>query len=200
MALLEFLSSLVIWWIVEFGYFGIFLTMVAVSAFLPVPSEVVMPFAGFVVAEGKLGFWQVVLAGSIGNLIGSLAAYWVGISGGRRLLKKYGRYIFLGERELKWAEDWFRRYGSKAIFISRLLPVIRTAISLPAGIARMDLRRFVAYTFLGSVPWCILLTYVGMALGEHWASLQGWFSGLDVLIVIGIVAVAAYWVWRVKKG
>jgi membrane protein DedA with SNARE-associated domain len=200
MSLVGFLSAIIIWWIVELGYLGIVLLMALESAFLPVPSEIIMPFAGFAVFQGLMDFWLVVLAGTVGNLVGSLAAYYVGIRGGRPLLEKYGKYILISKRELDWADHLFAKYGSKIIFISRLLPVIRTAISLPAGIAKMDIKKFSFYTFVGSLPFCIALTYIGVVLGENWTSISGWFHYLDILVVVGAIAGVIYYVYRIRRA
>lgn len=197
-AILEFVSAVTMGWITLFGYFGIFVAMALESACLPVPSEIVMPFGGYFAFLGRLDFWLVTLAGTLGCLAGSLVAYYVGLKGGRPLLRKYGKYVLISERELKWAEDWFRKWGNKAIFVSRLLPVIRTVISLPAGIARMPIRPFIVYTFVGSLPWCAALAYAGYLLGENWEEVGGYFHNLDLFVMIAVVAAAAYLLWRYK--
>jgi membrane protein DedA with SNARE-associated domain len=161
-----------------------------------------MPFSGYLVYTGRFNLWAVSVAGAIGCVVGSLAAYWVGMYGGRPLIEKYGRYVLISRRDLDLADKWFARYGEWIVFTSRLLPVIRTFIAFPAGVARMNLTRFVLYTFAGSLPWCLALAYVGQRLGEQWDkndALKSWFHRFD--FVIGIVAVlsVAWWVWRHVK-
>ena len=186
--IIVFLSSVVIYLITAFGYLGIFLTMAMESAALPIPSEIVMPFAGYVASQGNLDFWAIVIAGTLGNLVGSLLLYYVGLKGGRPVLMKYGKYILISEREIRIAEEWFRKFGSKVIFFSRMLPVVRTFVSLPAGAAKMDIKKFSFYTLVGSVPWNIALTYVGFVLGENWQQIEGVFRAFD-LAIVGIAAV-----------
>jgi membrane protein DedA with SNARE-associated domain len=200
--IIVFLSSVVIYLITAFGYLGIFLTMAMESAALPIPSEIVMPFAGFVASQGGLDFWAVVIAGTLGNLIGSIILYYVGLKGGRPVLMRYGRYLLISEREIKIAEEWFRKFGSKVIFFSRMLPVVRTFVSLPAGAAKMDIKKFSFYTLVGSVPWNIALTYIGFVLGENWQQIEGAFRALDVAIVgIGAIVIAfiAYSLFKKKS-
>ncbi|TDA70569.1 MAG: DedA family protein [Clostridia bacterium] len=166
------------------------------SACIPIPSEVILPFGGYLVSQGELLFWGVVLAGTVGGTIGSVGAYLVGVHGGRPLLLRYGRYLLISPQHLEQAENWFARYGEATAFFTRLLPVVRTFISLPAGIARMPLDRFVIYTFLGSLPWSWLLTYVGVQLGNRWEQLGTLFHQLDLLIVILLVVLVCYLLWR----
>ena len=197
--IIVFVSSIITSLIAEFGYFGIFLAMVLESAALPIPSEIIMPFAGFVVLQGKLDFFLVVLAGTLGNLVGSILLYYIGLKGGRPLLVKYGKYILVSEREIKIADEWFKKFGSKVIFLSRMLPVVRTFISLPAGTARMDIRKFSFYTLLGSVPWNIALTYLGFVLGEKWQQIEGVFRAFDVIIIGAIGLVLFYFAYALFK-
>src|SRR5947208_2840920 len=171
------------------SYGGIALLMAIESACIPLPSELIMPFAGYLVYEGTLNLFWVATAGAIGCNIGSLVAYEIGYYGGRRLVERYGRWILLGRHELDWADRFFARWGYLAVFIGRLLPVVRTFIALPAGIARMPRLRFHVYTFLGSWPWCLALAWFGMKLGENWRELGQYFHKFDA--VIGVVIVAA---------
>jgi membrane protein DedA with SNARE-associated domain len=180
--LLVLLSNFVIWIIGGLGYGGIVLAMAIESACIPLPSEVIMPFSGYL--------------GALGCTIGSAVAYGVGAYGGRPFILTYGRYVLLSPHEVERADRWFARYGIAATFISRLLPVIRTFISLPAGIARIPFGRFLVYAFLGSFPWSWVLAYVGMLLGEHWDQVGGVLHSLDAVIVIGLVLAAAWFVWR----
>ncbi len=200
--LVEWGTNLILDWISNLGYPGILLLMALESACMPVPSEIVMPFAGFLVSEGttSMSFWGVVLVGSLGCTIGSIVAYVAGFYAGRPLILRYGRYILLREKHLAASEKWFAKYGDKATFFARLTPVIRTVISLPAGIAKMNFKKFVLYSFVGSVPWNIMLTYVGFWLGPNWESIKGIFRYLDVLVVVGIIAVVVYYVIRIRRG
>lgn len=183
------------------------------SCLIPLPSEIVMPLAGGLIAVGSsagakhlLGInpsWPawvslllVAFAGAVGCLIGSMVAYGIGHSGGRVLLLKYGRYLLISEHDAAKADRFFLRYGSATTFFSRLLPVIRTYISLPAGIARMPFAKFCVYTFLGSLPWCLVLAYIGYILGNHWDTLGPIFHDLDVVIVLALVVLIALYVWR----
>jgi len=146
-----------------------------------------------------MNLWLVGIAGALGCVLGSLVAYWVGMYGGRPVIEKYGRYILLSRHDLDLADRWFAKYGEAIVFISRLLPAIRTFIAFPAGVARMNLTRFVIYTFAGSLPWCIGLAYVGQKLGEQWDkddTLRTWFHRFDFVIGILIVLAVGWWVWR----
>ena len=192
MVLFEFLSTYIVNIIASIGYAGIFLLMTVESACTPLPSEIVMPFGGFAAQRGDLNFILVVLAGTLGCLAGSLIAYSVGYYGGRPLLKKYGRYVFIKDHDIDLADRWFNKYGSKAVFVARLLPIVRAFISLPAGIARMDIKRFTAYSFLGSLPWCFALAYVGVLLGDNWGTLEHYWIYLDIATVLGIATFIAY--------
>jgi len=193
------LSLIITGLIAEFGYLGIFLTMVMESAGLPVPSEIIMPFAGFVVFQGKLDFLGVIIAGTIGNLVGSVILYYIGLKGGRPILIKYGRYILISEREIKIADKWFKKFGSKVIFFSRMLPVVRTFISLPAGAAKMDFKKFSFYTLAGSVPWNFILAYAGLVLGENWQDIEGVFRSFDIAIAVAVIALLAYFAYVLFK-
>ena len=191
------------------GYGGIALLMGIESACIPLPSEVIMPFSGFLVYTGRFSsLWLVATLGAIGCNLGSVLAYEVGAYGGRPLIEKYGRYILLNKHDLDVADRLFAKWGSMMVFIGRLLPVIRTFIALPAGIARMPRVKFHVYTFLGSWPWCWALAYVGYKLGERWDSdprLKQWFHRFDAVIVavllVGIVwFVRSHWKNRVRDA
>lgn len=198
--MIEQILSEVARWITELisntGYTGIFLLMAIESACIPAPSEVIMPFSGFLVFGGKFNFHLVAIIGALGNVGGSWLAWWAGWKGGRPFIQKYGRYILISEHDLQMADRFFGRYGAATVFFSRMLPVIRTYISFPAGIARMPLGRFLLYTFIGALPWCYLLTYVGVSLGERWESLRGYFREFDVLIAVVLILAAVWYLWR----
>jgi len=201
MGLVEWGTNLILDWISTLGYPGILFLMALESACMPVPSEIVMPFAGYLVYEGgtSMTFWGIVFFGSLGCTIGSVAAYAVGYYAGRPLILKYGKYVLIREKHLVTAEKWFERYGDKATFIARLLPVIRTVISLPAGISRMDFRKFVFYSFVGSVPWTLMLAYIGYWLGPSWEAVVGVFRGLDIVVVVAVVLVVGYYIMRMRN-
>jgi membrane protein DedA with SNARE-associated domain len=174
------------------GYGGIVILMAIESACIPLPSELIMPFAGYLVYEGRFSLLGVATVGALGCNVGSVIAYEIGYYGGRRLVERYGHWIFLTEHDLRWADRFFEKFGHAAVFIGRLLPVVRTFIALPAGIARMPRLRFHVYTFLGSWPWCFVLAYIGMKLGENWRSLGKYFHQFDIVIG-GVIAVAVLW-------
>ena len=194
--IIAWLSSLVINTISTAGYFGVFILMALESACIPIPSEVILPFSGFLVWEGRFVLWQVVLWGALGNLFGSIVAYAVGYFGGRRAIEKYGKYILISGHDLDLADNWFKKYGQATVFFSRLLPVVRTFISLPAGIARMDFKKFCFYTFAGCLPWSWLLAYFGVVMGENWEGLKVYFHKFDLIIGVIIILGIVWWVRR----
>ncbi|MEI6093137.1 MAG: DedA family protein [bacterium] len=193
--IIETLKTFTVATIGSLGYFGILLLMAIESACIPLPSEIIMPFAGYLVSIGYMNIWLAALAGAIGCNVGSELAYWVGYSGGRSAIYKYGKYVLLSPHELEIAEKWFEKHGEKTVFIARLLPVIRTFIAFPAGVAKMPRIRFHIYTFVGSYPWCLLLAWVGYKMGKAWddqnSVLRQTLHKADlfivVLLVIGIV-------------
>lgn len=197
--IIETLSDFIISVIEQLGYAGVFVGMTLESAGLPIPSEVVMPFAGYVVWEGGLTLIGVTVAGTIGCLVGSLIAYYIALWGGRPLLERYGRYVLIRKRELDRAHEWFEKHGDITIFVSRLLPIIRTYISFPAGIVKMDVKKFALYTVLGSLPWCLALAYIGVLLGPHWEDIEGLFVYLDILVVVGIAALIVYFIYHRRR-
>lgn len=192
-------AELVIKIISDAGYFGIASLMAIESACVPVPSEIIMPFAGFLTVSGELSFLLVVFWGAFGNLIGSIIAYYVGLYGGRPFIEKYGKYVLLGKEELDKSQKFFVKHGSASAFFSRLLPIVRTFISLPAGIARMPFLKFCAYTFVGSFIWSGLLAYIGVFLGENWKSIEVYFRKLDWLIAGLLIAGALYFIYKKIK-
>jgi membrane protein DedA with SNARE-associated domain len=197
--IIELLSVLIVATISRLGYAGVVLLMAIESACIPLPSEIIMPFSGYLVSKGEFNLWLVGVAGAVGCVLGSLVAYWVGMYGGRPLVEKYGRYLLISHHDLDLADRWFARFGEVIVFASRLLPAIRTFIAFPAGVARMNLKKFVIYTFAGSLPWCIGLAYVGQKLGEHWdkdPTLKTLFHRFDFIIGIILVVAVAWWVWR----
>lgn len=194
-SIITILSRFVISTISTLGYTGILLTMAIESACIPLPSEIIMPFSGYLVTTGQFTMLGVTLAGAIGNVIGSIAAYYAGVWGGRPFVERYGPYFLMSHRDLDIADRWFAKYGEAAVFFSRMLPVIRTFISLPAGIARMHFPRFVLFTFIGSIPWCYALAYIGVKMGQQWDQLREYFHEFDVVIGIGLALLIGYFLW-----
>ncbi|MGH9531334.1 MAG: DedA family protein [Terriglobales bacterium] len=197
--ILAILSGFVISTISATGYLGIVLLMAIESACIPLPSEVIMPFSGYLVFTGRFNLWWVATAGAIGCNVGSVVAYELGYYGGRRLVMKYGKWILLSQTDVDWADRFFARYGSAAVFIGRLLPVIRTFIALPAGIAKMPRVPFHVYTFAGSWPWCFVLAWLGMKAGENWRYLGKYFHQFDVVIGAGLLIGGIWFVWSHVK-
>ena len=185
------------------GYLGIFLAMAIESACIPLPSEVIMPFSGFLVAAGRFNFWLVIIVGAFGNLAGSVGMYWLGFYAQegmvRRFVRGAGRFL-VNEEDLGLGEQWFRKYGSGVVLFSRVVPVVRTFISLPAGIARVDFFKFSLLTFFGSLVWSTLLAYLGVRLGNNWDFLEPIFRKFDiVIIVLGIIVVGVYFYLKFKR-
>jgi membrane protein DedA with SNARE-associated domain len=166
------------------------------SACIPIPSELTMVFGGFLVSRGELDFVAVSLVGTVANLVGSWIAYWVGYVGGRPLIHRWGRYVLIRDHEVDRAHAWFERHGEAAVFVSRLLPVVRTFISLPAGVARMPFGRFTVYTFLGCLPWAFALTWAGVLLGNNWETFLRYGRPISYLIAAASVAVIGWWLYR----
>jgi len=181
--------------IAKTGYGGVVVLMAIESACIPLPSELIMPFAGYLVFTGTMKLLWVATAGALGCNLGSLVAYEIGCYGGRPLVERYGRWVLLGRRELDAADRFFARWGYLAVFVARLMPVIRTFIALPAGIARMPRLRFHVYTFLGSWPWCLGLSWLGMKLGENWRQLGKYFHRFDAVILLSL-AIGVFWFIR----
>jgi len=188
--------------IATYGYVAIFLLMALESACVPIPSEVTMLFAGalvsapFLAPEQQLDLVTVALVGAVANLVGSWLAYWAGYAGGRPLVDRWGRYLLLRPHEIDRAHTWFERYGHEAVFFGRLLPVVRTFISLPAGVARMNFWKFSLYTLLGCLPWTFGLAFLGFKLGERWGEVERFLRPVSWLVAVLLVAGVGWWVWR----
>jgi membrane protein DedA with SNARE-associated domain len=195
-SILGFLSGFIISIISNLGYVGIVLLMAVESACIPLPSEVILPFSGYLIYTGRFNLWGVALAGALGCNLGSAVAYYIGAHGGRGFLMKYGKYVLFSRRDLDLADRWFASYGQWTVFFARLLPVVRTFIALPAGIVKMDFWKFSVYTFAGSFPWCLALAYFGYQLGAHWDSLRPYFHKFDVAIGAVLVIGGAAYLWR----
>lgn len=195
------LTDLLVEWVAQtiaiLGYAGIAFLMMLESIIFPLPSEIILPLAGFLVSQGLLNFWLVVLAATIGSVIGSGISYEIGRFGGRPFLVKYGRFFLLNEQRLRKTDEWFNKHGEGTVLVSRLLPITRYFISIPAGIARMDRRKFFLYTAIGAFIWNLALTGAGLALGTHWLSLLEYGAKIEIIAVVVLVAVI---VWYVLKA
>jgi membrane protein DedA with SNARE-associated domain len=185
------------------AYTVVFLLMALQSACIPIPSEVIMPFAGYKLAHGWADLILVATVASIASNLGSIPAYWLGAAGGRPMIERYGRYILLQRRDLDLAERFFNRYGSIAVLVGRMLPIVRTFIAFPAGMAKMNQVRFHVYTFIGSWPWCFALAYIGMKLGNHWDTdphfktvFHRFQFGVELVLIVGLV----WFVWTHWKN
>jgi len=201
--LIAALAHFVIATISSLGYAGIAVLMALESACIPIPSEVILPFAGYLVSTGRFDLWLVAIVGALGCNIGSTIAYAVGYAGGRPLVERFGRYILLDRAELTRVEGFFARYGSVTVLVSRMLPVVRTYIALPAGMARMNFWKFQAYTFIGSLPWCLALAYVGFRLGKAWETNPRLHAVMHDFTIATVAVLACLIVWyevRVWRG
>lgn len=186
------------------GYAGVAVLMAIESACIPLPSEIIMPFAGYVVYLGHMNLWIVATAGAIGCNLGSVVAYWIGAKGGRPMVERYGRWVLMSRHDLDRMTKFFEKYGSITVLLGRLLPIVRTFIAFPAGIAKMPQGKFHIYTFVGSWPWCYALAYVGMKLGEKWhtdprfeQAFHRFHMGVEVVLIAGVV----WFVWsHVKRS
>ncbi len=183
----------------RFGYWGVALGMALESACIPLPSEIVLPFGGFLAATGRITLTQAILAGQFGGLAGSIAAYFLGRYGGRALLERYGKYVLISQHEIDVADRWFAEKGEWTVFLARLLPGIRTFISLPAGVAEMNFGRFLFYSFLGMLPWSFAFTWAGYALGNRWSMVREYLHRFDLVIIALLVAAVGWFIWYKLK-
>ncbi len=188
-----------------YGYFAIFILMTAESALIPIPSEITMTFAGFLSAAGIMNFWAATFTGAFGNLVGSLLAFWLGKATGeewiRTAIKKWGKWFLVHEKDFDLSLKWFKKYGQTITFSSRLLPIVRTFISLPAGIAEMDITLFSVFTFIGSFLWSGVLAYLGLKLGQNWQAIDPFFRKFQFLIVgAGLILVLIYIKKHLKRS
>jgi membrane protein DedA with SNARE-associated domain len=186
------------------GYVGVMLAMTIESAMIPLPSELILPYAGFLVSDpsqiepltrGAWNYWIVVIVATVGNTIGSLIGYAIGAWGGRPFLERYGRYLLIRPHEIELAERFFDRYGAATAFFSRLLPIVRTFISFPAGVARMPLGKFIFYSTAGALPWSMALVFAGVQLGARWTDIRHALQPFDLLIAVAVVAAIVLFVW-----
>ena len=199
---MEHFTQIFLSFIASWGYVAVAVLMAAENACIPIPSELILGFAGYLIFAGHMSFEGALLAGMVGGLLGSLFAYEVGTRGGRPFVDKYGKYFLIKQSHVNVAQEWFDRYGLKAVFFSRMLPVVRTFISLPAGFARVDSKRFFLYTIAGSLPWTAAILYAGMVLGESWTDLMeyGHEASMIFVVVAVIVIAVLYLRWRRKKN
>ncbi|HKG56116.1 MAG TPA: DedA family protein [Candidatus Limnocylindrales bacterium] len=186
------------------GYAGVMVAMAIESAMIPLPSELILPYAGFLISDpsqveplthGQWNYWIVVVVATIGNTLGSLVGYAIGAWGGRPFLERYGRYVLIRPHEIELAESFFARYGSATAFFSRLLPIVRTFISFPAGVARMPLGRFIVYSTAGAFLWSMLLVFAGVQLGSRWADIRHALQPFDLAVAVIVVAAVAVFIW-----
>lgn len=179
-----------------YGYLGIFLAMAIESCCIPLPSELIMPLAGFLAFQNRLNLGGDTLAGALGCVAGSIVAYWIGATGGRALLLRYGRYVLISHHDADRADEFFARYGDITVFLTRLMPIVRTFISLPAGITRTNFPKFVIYTFLGSLIWSFVLAYAGYKLGQHWRDVGSTLRQYDALVVVVAMILVGLFLYR----
>jgi membrane protein DedA with SNARE-associated domain len=181
------------------GYWGVVFLMAIESACIPLPSEIIMPFAGYLVYQGRFTLQGAALAGAFGCVVGSIPAYYLGQFGGRPLIERWGKYVLLSHRELDFADRLFQRHGHWVVFAGRLLPIVRTFIAFPAGVSRMPMGKFIVYTMVGSYPWCLGLAWVGEKLGEAWHTdprVKALYHRFELVIVVALVAAVAWFVWH----
>jgi membrane protein DedA with SNARE-associated domain len=197
----QIISALAAWIVAVIsaaGYFGVMILMAIESACIPLPSEVIMPFAGYLVSIGQFSLVGAATMGALGCNVGSTVAYFIAAHGGRKVFERWGAYVLISSAELDRAEKFFARYGAITVFVGRLLPVVRTFIAFPAGLARMPMLKFQIYTFVGSWPWCFGLAYIGYVLGARWNSdptFRSLFHQFDVVIVVVLAAGLGWFVW-----
>ena len=197
--ILKPIIDFVISFISTLGYPGIFLLSILESALIPIPSEIIMPFSGFLVSNGTFEPVSVVLAGTFGNLVGSILTYYLGIKAGRAFILKYGKYILFKKSHLEFTEELFQKYGDKISFFCRLLPAVRTYISLPCGVGKTNFVKFSIYTFLGSLIWNSMLTYVGIIFGQNWENIDKYAIYLDVVSVCVITGFVIWFFVKIRK-
>ncbi len=181
------------------GYAGIFLLSALESCAIPIPSEVVVPFSGFLAVSGRFNIWLIVLVATVANLAGSIILFWIGKSGGRWFLERYGKYILISKHDMEKGDELFKKYGAKIIFWGRMLPIVRTFVSLAAGVGEMNFSRFSLYTLLGSLPWNAGLAIIGYKTGKNWRVLGDYFRKLDLFIAVLIIILAGWYIWKHLK-
>ena len=197
---MEQISQTFLQFIDEHGYFAVMVLMAMENACIPIPSELILGFAGYLIFAERMTFTGAIIAGMIGGMVGSIFAYWIGHAKGRAFVDKYGKYFFIKKSHVDMAQRWFDKYGIKAVFFSRMLPVVRTFISLPAGFAHVNLKQFLFYTFIGSLPWTALILFAGLKLGENWKNLLEIGHEASILfIIVCVIIIAALYFRKSKK-
>ena len=196
---MEQISQTFLAFIDQFGYWAVIVLMAMENACIPIPSELILGFAGYLIFAERMTFTGAIIAGMIGGMLGSIFAYWIGHSKGRKFVDKYGKYFFIKKSHVDLAQHWFDKYGIKAVFFSRMLPVVRTFISLPAGFAHVNFKQFLFYTFIGSLPWTALILFAGMKLGESWKYLLEIGHEASIAFVVVFLSIVLIWYIRRKK-
>ena len=194
---MEQISQTFLMFIDQFGYLAVIILMAMENACIPIPSELILGFAGYLIFAERMTFTGAVIAGMVGGMLGSIFAYLIGSSKGREFVDKYGKYFFIKKSHVDLAQRWFDKYGIKAVFFSRMLPVVRTFISLPAGFAHVNFKQFLFYTFVGSLPWTALILFAGMKLGESWKYLLE--IGHEASIAFVVIVILIIFVWYIRK-
>jgi len=198
--IISLVAGFIIQTISSLGYAGVGFLMAIQTMAIPMPSEIILPFAGSLIVEGRFNLWVLAVVGALGSGVGSSIGYYIGYKGGRPLVNKYGRYILISTHDLDLVEKFFLRFGNWSAFFGQLLPVVRSFIAFPAGAAKMAYTRFILYSMTGSFIWSLALVYFGMKLGENWTSLREKMQGFDTAIVVLIVIAGIYWVYRHFKN
>jgi membrane protein DedA with SNARE-associated domain len=196
---LEIISNFIVETMKQTGYLGLFVLMTLESALMPIPSEIVMPFAGYLVYLGHFDLTLVVIISSLANLVGSWIGYFLGIKIGRKFVLKYGRYLLIKKEHVNKAEKWMNKHGAKVILASRNMPAIRTIIPLPSGILRVNFVKFSIFTFIGSIPWNFLLTYTGYILGEKWYEIKNYTQIIDLILIFAIIFIIIFLIIKYKR-
>jgi membrane protein DedA with SNARE-associated domain len=197
--ILNSVTNLIIHIISSLGYLGVGFLMALQTVAVPIPSEVILPFSGYLASAGRFNIFLIALTGGLGSCVGASIAYYIGYKGGRPLVEKYGKYIFLSGNEFRITEQFFAKYHSAAMFFGQLLPIVRSFIAFPAGITKAPYKKFLVYVFLGSFIWSLALAYVGEKLGQNWQTLHSKFQHLDLVVIVLIILGAAFWVYRHAK-
>ncbi len=192
----EIFSVMIASFISFVGYFGIFILMALESTATPVPSELVMPFAGHLAAIGRFNIILVIMVGTLGSVFGAAFSYGIGRYWGDAFVKRFGKFLLISEHEMKWTEKWFLKNGDKTIFASRFIPVVRHLISMPAGAGKMNFPKFLFYTFMGSLCWVSILTFAGIKLGENWMQLRQFTEKISLLIIVLLIIAAGIFIWK----
>jgi membrane protein DedA with SNARE-associated domain len=197
--IITIVTNFIIHTISSLGYPGVALLMAVQTMAIPIPSEIIVPFAGYLVFTGRFSLLGIAIIGAVGSCIGASVAYYIGYKGGRPLVSKYGKYILISEHDLKMVEEFFGRFGSVSAFFGQLLPIARSFIAFPAGVSKMPFWKFLIYTFIGSFIWSLVLAFFGMKLGENWETLREKLHGFDTAVIVFILLGVCFWIFRHMK-